>query len=81
MNIIYLSYLATSMHLVSIGSGPPTPHYNSSVLSDMFLESHLHHLYKCVTECPGMKDAVVLVKVWLHQRGLGKVRFVLCCSF
>lgn len=51
----------------------PTPHYNASVLSDMFLEQHLHHLYKCITDFPGMKDAVALIKVWLHQRELDQV--------
>lgn len=50
--------------------GPPTPHYNALVLSDMFLEQHLHHLYRCLLDFPGMKDAVALIKVWLHQREL-----------
>ena len=54
-------------------TGMPTPHYNASVLSDMFLENHLHHLYKCITDFPGMKDAVALIKVWLHQRELDQV--------
>lgn len=53
-------------------TGLPTFHYNASVLSDMFLERHLHHLYKCITDFPGMKDAVALIKVWLHQRELDK---------
>jgi len=52
--------------------GTPTPHYNASVLSDMFLEYHLHYLYKCLVDFPGMKDAVALIKVWLHQRELDK---------
>lgn len=39
----------------------------------MFLEKHLHHLYKCITDFPGMKDAVALIKVWLHQRELDQV--------
>lgn len=39
----------------------------------MFLEHHLHHLYKCIADFPGMKDAVALIKVWLHQRELDKV--------
>ncbi|KAJ7384542.1 Nucleolar protein 6 [Desmophyllum pertusum] len=51
-------------------TGLPTPHYNTSVLSDMFLEQHLHHLYKSITDFQGMKDAVALIKVWLHQREL-----------
>ncbi|CAH3109711.1 unnamed protein product [Porites lobata] len=61
-----------------VDTGIPTPHYNASVLSDMFYEQHLHYLYDCLVDFPGMKDAVALLKVWLHQRefdqGLG------CCG-
>jgi len=51
-------------------TGIPTPHYNALVLSDMFLEQHLHHLYKCITDFPRMKDAVALIKVWLISANL-----------
>ncbi|XP_015751379.1 PREDICTED: nucleolar protein 6-like [Acropora digitifera] len=57
----------------SSDSSQPTPHYNASILSDMFLEQHLHHLYKCLQDFSGMKEAVALIKVWLHQRELDKV--------
>ena len=50
-----------------------TPHYNASVLFDMSFERNLHQLYKCSLECPAMKDAVILIKVWLHQRELDQV--------
>lgn len=46
----------------------PTPHYNASILSDMLYETHLHTLYNAVKECPGIKDAICLFKVWLKQR-------------
>ncbi|XP_067056195.1 nucleolar protein 6-like [Acropora muricata] len=62
----------------SSDSSQPTPHYNASILSDMFLEQHLHHLYKCLQDFSGMKDAVALIKVWLHQRELDKGPG--CCS-
>lgn len=57
-------------------TGIPTPHYNASVLSDMFYEQHLHYLYDCLVDFPGMKDAVALLKVWLHQRQFDQVCFI-----
>ena len=65
--------LENSWFVYILDPGTPTPHYNASVLSDMFLEYHLHYLYKCLVDFPGMKDAVALIKVWLHQRELDKV--------
>ena len=46
----------------------PTPHYNSSILSDMLHESHLQVIYTAMNECPGMKEAICLFKLWLKQR-------------
>ena len=57
-------------------TGIPTPHYNASVLSDMFYEQHLHYLYDCLVDFPVMKDAVALLKVWLHQREFDQVCFI-----
>ncbi|KAM8960952.1 nucleolar protein 6 [Pelodytes ibericus] len=51
---------------------PPTPHYNSAILSDLALEHHLHHLSSCATDFPGMKDGIAILKVWLRQRQLDK---------
>ena len=63
----------TSKFVFWFATGPATPHYNSAILVDMLFESHLHHLHKGITDCPGMKDAVVLLKVWLYQRGMLEV--------
>ncbi|XP_030832243.1 nucleolar protein 6 [Strongylocentrotus purpuratus] len=52
---------------------PPTPHYNFSILRDMSLERHLHHLYNASYDFPAFKDAVLLLKVWLHQRELDQI--------
>eukprot|EP00112_Aurelia_sp_Birch-Aquarium-sp1_P004342 Seg149.9 transcript_id=Seg149.9/GoldUCD/mRNA.D3Y31 product="Nucleolar protein 6" protein_id=Seg149.9/GoldUCD/D3Y31 len=52
--------------------GFPTPKYNASVLYDMLYEQHLAVLHEAVSECEGMKDAICLMKVWLHQRGLSE---------
>ncbi|XP_066272586.1 nucleolar protein 6-like [Branchiostoma lanceolatum] len=49
-------------------SEPPTPHYNSSILVDMMMTEHLHHLFSLSAEVPAMREGLVLLKVWLHQR-------------
>uniref|UniRef100_A0A8C8S5Z8 Nucleolar protein 6 n=1 Tax=Pelusios castaneus TaxID=367368 RepID=A0A8C8S5Z8_9SAUR len=51
---------------------PPTPHYNNSILCDTVMESHLLFLSGAGADFPGMRDAVALLKVWLHQRELDK---------
>uniref|UniRef100_A0A663FFP6 Nucleolar protein 6 n=1 Tax=Aquila chrysaetos chrysaetos TaxID=223781 RepID=A0A663FFP6_AQUCH len=51
---------------------PPTLHYNSSILCDMVLLSHLHFLSSAATDFLGMKDGLALLKVWLNQRQLSK---------
>ncbi|XP_048705773.2 nucleolar protein 6 isoform X2 [Caretta caretta] len=50
----------------------PTPHYNNSILCDTGLESNLLFLAGAGADFPGMRDGVALLKVWLHQRELGK---------
>jgi len=69
--------------LFVIDLGPGTPHYNSSILADTLMESHLHHLYKAIEDCPAMQDAVVLINVWLQQRELCQVysHWVSCAHF
>jgi U3 small nucleolar RNA-associated protein 22 len=52
---------------------PPTPHYNSLVLSDMGgMERHLSDVYAAQQECPAVADAVVLFRVWARQRGISQ---------
>ncbi|XP_022104719.1 nucleolar protein 6-like [Acanthaster planci] len=51
---------------------PATPCYNSSILADMSMESHLHSLYNAAVDFPGFKDGILLLKVWLRQRQLDK---------
>ncbi|XP_012625602.1 nucleolar protein 6 isoform X1 [Microcebus murinus] len=51
---------------------PPTPHYNTWVLQDIALESHLKLLSAMLGSAPGLKDGVALLKVWLRQRELDK---------
>ncbi|XP_006863097.1 PREDICTED: nucleolar protein 6 isoform X2 [Chrysochloris asiatica] len=51
---------------------PPTPHYNTWVLQDTVLESHVQLLSAALGSAPGLKDGVCLLKVWLRQRELDK---------
>ncbi|KAI9336297.1 Nrap protein [Obelidium mucronatum] len=54
---------------------PPTPRYNSSILMDTSLVSHLNALHKQAASCSAFRDAVMLGKVWLNQRGLDSSSF------
>lgn len=51
---------------------PPTPHYNTWVLQDTALESHMQLLSTMLGTASGLKDGVALLKVWLRQRELDK---------
>ncbi|XP_002731732.1 nucleolar protein 6, partial [Saccoglossus kowalevskii] len=50
----------------------PTPHYNNSIAIDLFMEQHLRHLFSEMEDFTGMREGIVLLKVWLHQRQLNK---------
>eukprot|EP00111_Clytia_hemisphaerica_P000734 TCONS_00002157-protein len=60
----------------------PTADYNNGVLEDMLYEDHLRLLYSTLKECPGMSEAILLLKTWLKQRSYkGNVPFNgFCCS-
>nr|XP_004658431.2 nucleolar protein 6 [Jaculus jaculus] len=51
---------------------PPTPHYNTWLLQDSALESHVQMLSTGLGSAQGLKDGVALLKVWLRQRELDK---------
>lgn len=51
----------------------PTPHYNASILQDTTYTSNLAFLYKHEKRCPALSEAIMLARVWLHQRGLASV--------
>lgn len=69
--------IETSLHGFSFpltGSlEPPTPHYNTWILQDTALESHVQLLSTVLGSALGLKDGVALLKVWLRQRELDKV--------
>lgn len=50
--------------------GPPTPYYNSSVLSDLTASINHDFLNETLSRCDNLKQAVVLLKIWLRQREL-----------
>ncbi|KAF6126053.1 nucleolar protein 6 [Phyllostomus discolor] len=51
---------------------PPTPHYNTWILQDIALESHMQLLSTVLGSASGLRDGVALLKVWLRQRELDK---------
>lgn len=53
----------------------PTPHYNSSVLTDMTLLQNEEFLNHSLNGVPNIKNAVVLFKLWLRTRGLEQSGF------
>lgn len=50
---------------------PPTPYYNSSVLSLTTYDYYLKFLYASKKSADAFKDACTLGRLWLHQRGMG----------
>lgn len=55
------------------GEGPrtPTPHYNSTLKAEGCYSAYLKILRQAEKACPAFKDACVLGRVWLLQRGFG----------
>ena len=49
---------------------PATPYYNSTILFDLTLTKNYELLSKTIKTHANVKDAIVLLKIWLRQRGL-----------
>lgn len=49
----------------------PSPFYNSSLRSDCNLESYLQLLHSASKLSSGFRDACILGRIWLRQRGFG----------
>eukprot|EP00163_Fabomonas_tropica_P033454 TRINITY_DN880_c0_g1_i2.p1 TRINITY_DN880_c0_g1~~TRINITY_DN880_c0_g1_i2.p1 ORF type:complete len:1010 (+),score=252.70 TRINITY_DN880_c0_g1_i2:211-3240(+) len=47
---------------------PSTPHYNMSVLEDMYMFSSLEYIHAASSNCTHLKEGILLLKVWLRQR-------------
>ncbi|CAG5059007.1 unnamed protein product [Parnassius apollo] len=50
--------------------GPPTPYYNSSILCDLISKVNQEFLNETFANRDNLKQAVVLLKIWLRQRKL-----------
>lgn len=56
-----------------VGDSPrkPTPYYNSTLKAEGCYSSYLKVLRQAEKACPAFKDACILGRVWLLQRGFG----------
>lgn len=50
--------------------GPPTPIYNNSVLTDLTASANEKLLSEILLKSDNLKQAIVLLKIWLRQRSL-----------
>lgn len=67
------SWLLSTEVEINAGSsdvGPPTPYYNSSILSDLTATANQEFLNEILSKSDNLKQAVVLLKIWLRQRNL-----------
>ncbi|XP_069697257.1 nucleolar protein 6 isoform X2 [Periplaneta americana] len=48
----------------------PTPHYSSSILQDLVMVANEEYRTSVLNSHPNLKDGILLLKVWLRQRGL-----------
>lgn len=49
----------------------PTPFYNATLKAESLFTSYLKLLHRTSVSCPAFKDACILGRVWLQQRGFG----------
>ncbi|KAI9913657.1 hypothetical protein PsorP6_006546 [Peronosclerospora sorghi] len=52
------------------GTPRPTPHYNNTILEDLYVRDHTQALHRVRKEAPHFAHACILAKVWLTQREL-----------
>ncbi|KAJ3297816.1 hypothetical protein HK104_000070 [Borealophlyctis nickersoniae] len=69
-NNVRLAFINPSQPSDNRSEPPPTSRYNAAMLLDTAFVPHLNLLHHHVTNCAGFRDACVLGKVWLTQRGL-----------
>ncbi|WCJ24913.1 Nucleolar protein 6 [Euphorbia peplus] len=68
-NVSKLDLKRNNIRALKQGDLPlPTPRYNSSILEDMFLEDTAKFLNQTFHEWTGLREALVLLKVWARQR-------------
>lgn len=47
-----------------------SPHYNQSIMEDLFVTQHMNYLQDAAAEIEFLEDACVLLKVWAVRRGI-----------
>ena len=52
------------------GQREPSPHYNQSIVEDMFVDQHSKYLRDAAAEVEYLEDACMLLKVWAARRGM-----------
>ena len=52
---------------------PPTPHYNASILRDLVMDSNEQYCVRILEEHKNLREGIMLLKIWLKQRGLDQV--------
>lgn len=57
-------------HFIGTEIGPPTPYYNSSILTDLTAVQNQAFLNETLINKENLKQAVVLLKIWVRQRSL-----------
>lgn len=57
--------------------GPPTPYYNSSILADLTASVNQELLRDIFQKNENLKQAVVLLKIWIRQRNLKISGFII----
>ena len=62
---------ANLRHLAEVeGQREPSPHYNQSIVEDMFVDQHSKYLRDAAAEVEYLEDACMLLKVWAARRGM-----------
>lgn len=56
--------------LDAAGDESATPYYNNAILCDVHMRTHLALLHEYSSRCTHFAEAVLLLKVWLRQRGM-----------
>ena len=46
----------------------PTPLYNSAIMHDINMSTFTDSLHACFEMSDGLKDAIILFKIWIEQR-------------
>jgi U3 small nucleolar RNA-associated protein 22 len=51
------------------GNSEPTPFYNSALRSEATVASYHKHVHSTIRQCDSYRDACLLGRIWLQQRG------------